>query len=269
MSTFSFPQQSTSSLLYDIPRVPFAEFGLPPPPPPLPVLRVPSPPHPANPSRQAELHGILSPTPQLNSSSQPAASHVTSLGTRSDTVERHASATAVPDPNNLNLYSSSLIFHLGASGLAKERLPTPPRRSGGSTPPPPRPRSFPLPDLTPPTNLQSTGVGEDSYFARVDGVCVADGVGGWSRSGKGPADPGRWARLLTHYCEEEVERWWAGAEDYLATDDDASGWAARAWKRGSEERKPHRRPLDPVEIMQKGYEKCLSCASKEVCMRAR
>ncbi|KAL1408900.1 hypothetical protein Q8F55_005714 [Vanrija albida] len=77
-------------------------------------------------------------------------------------------------------------------------------------------------------------------------------------------------QLLTHYCEEEVARWWAGADDYMTSDDDASGWAARAWKRGAESEaggatavRKHRRPLDPVEIMQKGYEKCLSCAATE------
>jgi hypothetical protein len=72
---------------------------------------------------------------------------------------------------------------------------------------------------------------------------------------------------LTHYCEEEVARWWAGAEEYMATDEDVAGWAARAWKRGAEGGKLHRRPLDPVEIMQKGFEKCLACAAAEVSFR--
>lgn len=272
---FSLPQYLPPSLLFDRPRTSFNDFTNPyvhaPPPPPPPaiaaIVRVPSPPHPAKQTRLAEAHTVLAPAAQLNSGATPSPNpHITYLGVRPDPLDLHNS-TSLPDPNNLTLYSSSLIFHLGSSGMAKERTPVPPSRSKRSVdPPPPRQRSFPLPDVTPPVTLQSTGVGEDSYFARVDGVCVADGVGGWSRSGKGPGDPGRWARLLTHYCEEEVERWWAGAEDYMTTDEDVSGWAARAWKRGSEERKErrHRRPLDPVEIMQKGYEKCLACAAHEV-----
>lgn len=277
-SSYSFPQYLPPSLLFDRPRPPFNDVHLP-PPPPLPtaaVLRAPSPPHPAKQPRPTQTHTVLSPTPQLNNGPSPSPSPpLTYLGIRPDRVDIHKTAP-IPDPNNLTLYSSNLIFHLGASGSAKERFPSPPSRGRSQTPPPPRPRSFPLPEITPPTALHSTAVGEDSYFTRVDGVCVADGVGGWSRSGKGPADAGRWSRLLTHYCEEEVARWWAGADDYMTSDDDASGWAARAWKRGAESEaggaaasRRHRRPLDPVEIMQKGYEKCLSCAAAEVGLLVR
>lgn len=268
--TFVPPYHPTSLLsVSDRPQVFFNEFyNVPPPPPPPPamVLR-PSPPHPAaapqQPRTSQAAHTIISPSPQPQNGPSPSPSPpITFLGIRPDEVD-FQNAASIPDPNNLSVYSSNLIFHLGASGCPKERSPTPPRRKqAATTPPPPRPRSFPLPDVTPPTNLQSTAVGEDSYFARVDGVCVADGVGGWSRSGKG-ADPGRWSRLLTHFCEEEVARWWAGADEYIATDEEVSGWAARAWKRGSEGGR-HRRPLDPVEIMQKGFEKCLACAASEV-----
>ncbi|BEI93906.1 uncharacterized protein CcaverHIS019_0603650 [Cutaneotrichosporon cavernicola] len=266
---FSLPQYLPPSLLFDRPRQTFNDFvnptTNPPPPPPAAaaIVRVPSPPHPAKQAKPAEVHSVLAPAQQLNNGTASATNpHLTYLGSRSNGIDIQPS-TSLPDPNNLNLYSSSLIFHLGSSGAPKERTHIPPSRKRAVEPPPPRQRSFPLPDVTPPTTLQSVAVGEDSYFARVDGVCVADGVGGWSRSGTGPGDPGRWARLLTHFCEEEVERWWAGADDYMTTDDDVSGWAARAWKRGSEEKQKHRRPLDPVEIMQKGYEKCLACAAQE------
>lgn len=226
-----------------------ARFDFAPPVTTLPVLRVPSPPHPAKTARPFETHTVLSPSGANAPVPPPLA-----FGARPEEIDVSTTAP-VPDPNNLNLYSSNLIFHLGAAGSPKDRPVAPPRRGrGGSEPPPPRQRSFPLPEVTPPASLTSTAVGEDSYFARVDGVCVADGVGGWSRSGKGPGDPGRWARLLTHYCEEEVARWWAGADEYLTDPGD--------WKR-SFAREKQRRPLDPVEIMQRGYEKCLSCAAAE------
>ncbi|ORX34915.1 phosphatase 2C-like domain-containing protein [Kockovaella imperatae] len=200
-------------------------------------------------------------------------------------------APLASENSGLNLYSSNLIFHLGASGLAKERPVYPGRPRPQSAPPPPRPRSFPLPEVTPPlaTDIRSTSVGEDAYFARMDGMCIADGVGGWARSGRGDADAGRWSRLLTHFCEREVTDWWAGAGAYAvkapsesnedgknssskaaSRDQAASGWASKAWRTGRvaasevervEEAK--RRPLDPVEIMQRGFEKCLSCVLSE------
>jgi hypothetical protein len=135
----------------------------------------------------------------------------------------------------------------------------------------------------------------------MDGMCVADGVGGWARSGKGGADAGRWSRLLTHFCEKEVDEWWKGAPEYLSSagkgnsaDSEAGkpkerrrirlsigggggggadlsgGWAQKVWKAGERAKEgmmreeSRRRPLDPVEIMQRGYEKCLSCFLKEV-----
>lgn len=146
-------------------------------------------------------------------------------------------------------------------------------------------------------------------------MCIADGVGGWARSGRGgAADPGRWSRLLTHFCEVELGDWWAGAEFYLYDDKtnkkrkvDVGGGAETGKKEGSKEsvKTVHRgdtvvesnegkqwakdvwasatgknakdkkitaateegrtrRPLNPVEIMQRGYEKCLACATAEV-----
>ena len=119
-------------------------------------------------------------------------------------------------------------------------------------------------------------------------MCIADGVGGWARSGRGGADAGRWSRLLTHFCEVEVAEWWAGAEAYLdevvlekmkqrgsgervQQEQDINGWASRAWAagRGGEDAEGlqdgrRRKPLDPIEIMQKGFEKCLACVTAEV-----
>ncbi|WVQ76915.1 hypothetical protein IAR50_006594 [Cryptococcus sp. DSM 104548] len=154
-------------------------------------------------------------------------------------------------------YSPTLIFHLGASGSPKERLP-----SKSSPPPrpaiPPRQRSFPLPPTASPSAPQlqasSVSIGEDAYFTRSDGMCIADGVGAWARSGRGGADAGRWSRLLTHFCEREVDGWWEGSEVYLKEKKGAAE---------GEEEVRERRPLDPVEIMQRGYEKCLSCAITE------
>jgi hypothetical protein len=63
--------------------------------------------------------------------------------------------------------------------------------------------------------------------------------------GEGDADPGRFSRLLMHFCEREVEH-----------------WRGRVRKgKGKSEEKP---ALDPVEIMQKGYEKCIECVQNEV-----
>jgi hypothetical protein len=105
-------------------------------------------------------------------------------------------------------------------------------------------------------------------------MCVADGVGGWARSGQ--ADAGKWSRLLTHFCEVEVRRWWDGKEEYVESVME-QGWAEKLFtanmrfkiklKTQDAAGLPQgfrRRRLDPVEIMQKGFEKCLSCFLKEV-----
>ncbi|OWT40277.1 hypothetical protein C362_02057 [Cryptococcus neoformans Bt1] len=197
------------------------------------------------------------------------------------------------------LPSSSFIFHLGASGLAKDR-PRTSSSSSSSSPArpsiPPRPRSFPLLSIpSPPSSvLRSVSIGEDSYFTRLDGLCIADGVGAWARSGRGEADAGRWSALMTHFCEEEVGNWWSGKDVYLRNPrgkakckgkergknssvqskessgnkgNDRSNDKGKGKSSGMEEEiaegEKERRPLDPVEIMQRGYEKCLSCAISE------
>lgn len=260
-SSFSLPAGPSSSSVYDL--------AGPPPIPPSPKPQLADESH----------HTVLSPAPLSASDSS-----------RSPGIASHPQL-AFPDPGRpvtppppgesadstgLNLYSSSLIFDLGASGLAKERTEPPPPYRERSPTPPPRPRSFPLPEITPPTSLNSIGVGEDAYFVRLDGMCIADGVGGWARSGRGGADAGRWSRLLTHFCEVEVGDWWAGAEGYLAEASDGkeggmSKWGKIAWSKGRGEDDGEgieggrrRKPLDPVEIMQKGFEKCLACVIAEV-----
>lgn len=123
------------------------------------------------------------------------------------------------------------------------------------------------------------GVGEDAYFARLDGMCIADGVGGWARSGRGGADAGRWSRLLTHFCEVELESWGEGKGHYALDMDPATtntgkglateGWSKKVWEAGGMKfstgnARGKRKNVDPVEIMQRGYEKCLSCFMAEV-----
>jgi len=113
------------------------------------------------------------------------------------------------------------------------------------------------------------GVGEDAYFARLDGMCIADGVGGWARSGRGGADAGRWSRLLTHFCEVELGSWSAGKGVY-AVEGGSGGstgekWSEAAWKNAKQSPgKGKKKAVDPVEIMQRGFENCLSCFTSEV-----
>ncbi|WVR03233.1 hypothetical protein IAU60_000224 [Kwoniella sp. DSM 27419] len=258
-----------------------------------------SPQQPLKALRPSETHTVLSaPLPQNDSSNHNNPVSLTPhplLALRESSTNSHQAAAEPAGNTSTSSYSSSLIFHLGASGLPKERIPSP--RSRKERPPtPPRARSFPLPDVEAPSSLTSVSVGEDAYFARPDGMCIADGVGGWSRSGKDGADAGRWSRLLTHFCEEEVSDWWAGKEVYLvaakpkpntigkrasesSTSSDAQGkqtekkqgWAKELWEdrqhnldaKQKEEAGRERRPLDPVEIMQRGFEKCLACVLTE------
>ncbi|OCF34947.1 hypothetical protein I317_06285 [Kwoniella heveanensis CBS 569] len=296
-------------------------FNLPPSPPSSSARS--SPHQPLKALRPSESHTVLSaPLPQNgsdtsnNSNSISLSSHPL-MALHESSPATYPASESSSDTSTVS-YSSSLIFHLGASGSPKERLATRSRTTKERPPAPPRARSFPLPEIDPPTEITSIAVGEDAYFARPDGMCIADGVGGWSRSGKGGADAGRWSRLLTHFCEEEVGDWWAGKEVYLvqtsAKNRHASsqasssenaldgkgkgngspvqaqgqqqpkqGWAKELWEdrdklksttptsaSGHDDVPGHgqkknreRRPLDPVEIMQRGFEKCLACVLAE------
>lgn len=273
------------------------------------IVSPPSPP-PSLRTRPNEVHPALTPfTPPYDTT---LSSSFAQLGLPQQPTRHPVTSTAPAETDDAETGSSSvqLIFHLGASGLPKER-PTysPPKRASSSSPaPPPRPRSFPLPDVTPPemSELRSVGVGEDAYFARMDGMCIADGVGGWAKSGRGGADAGRWSRLLTHFCEVELGMWDQGVGVYADVTLGESGvegkgkgekveergkeWSKRVWEnamdpkggknswakeaavamntadaKGMGKGKGKRRALDPVEIMQRGFEKCLACFANEVC----
>jgi protein phosphatase PTC7 len=182
-----------------------------------------------------------------------------------------------PDTKTTSTYSSSLEFRIGASGLAKVRPPPTPRTTPSGRERPPPPRTFSLEDIKAPTELSSVQVGEDAYFTRPDSMCIADGVGGWARSGRGGANAARWSRLLTHFIKEEVDLWWKG--DPIYTEPIPSGSGGKGKKSWSEawrdsktqeddglglEEGMKRRKLDAVEIMQRGFEKCLSCVMSEV-----
>ncbi|KAL7420201.1 hypothetical protein Q5752_005167 [Cryptotrichosporon argae] len=271
-SSLSFDRVANKFDLPDL-NVLFADLAVPPPssspPPPSPHLK----PRPSAP------HAVLSPIPLGPPTPSPSPSPFPFYARPNGANAYDLAPPPRPEPHALSLYSSNLIFHLGASGSAKDRPPVSSRqRLDRLPPPPPRTRSFALPVVPPPTTLRSVRVGEDAYFVRSDGMCVADGVGGWAR--RGGADASRWSLLLTHFCEEEVGRWWAGASEYVVADpapdrradDDAGRRWTHIWVRdraGAEsedvglEAGKKRRPLDPVEIMQRGYEKCLACITAE------
>lgn len=269
------------------PKPNFNDFFFPPPPPPSPgPARPPS--QAMNPPRPSETHTVLSPAP-LDPGDIFGGGNINGIiglgGSPylSSSTYPHSTPIASPPKPVLSentSYSSNLIFRLGASGLAKDRPILPPRatRSASSPTPPPRPRSFPLPEIKAPSHLDSISIGEDAYFAQSDGICVADGVGGWARSGRGGADAGRWSRLLTHFCQGEVRAWWSGAEEYCEdiqgqAEEAGSGWKGIWRKKGEVGREgdskglkegKRRRKLDPVEVMQRGFEKCLACVLSEV-----
>jgi hypothetical protein len=129
-------------------------------------------------------------------------------------------------------------------------------------------------DIKAPSTLSSVQVGEDAYFARPDSMCIADGVGGWARSGREGSNAARWSRLLTHFIREEIDSWWKGDPIYVESSKGSGGkksWSD-AWRDGKTqeddglglEEGMKRRKLDAVEIMQRGFEKCLSCVMSEV-----
>lgn len=243
------------------------------PPSPPPTIRV----------RPNEIHPALSPLPVYDTLSSN--NSFATLGIPSRALHRSLYATVADVSSSSDAATaaaaSQLVFHLGATGLAKERPSyTPPKRVS-SPAPPPRPRSFPLPDVSPPeaVDLRSVGVGEDAYFARMDGMCIADGVGGWAKSGRGGADAGRWSRLLTHFCEVELGLWDRGIGPYSAGRGEtglegSEEWSKKIWEnakdsnggRDADWSSNHqgRKAVDPVEIMQRGFEKCLSCFVNEV-----
>jgi protein phosphatase PTC7 len=227
-------------------------------------------------TRQTAEHTVFStsaPAPTNSSSSHALLNHyVASFPDLRDTQTLHPP----PDAKASSTYSSSLEFRIGATGLAKVRPPpTPPRSSPSGRERPPPPRTFPLVDIKAPTELSSVQVGEDAYFTRPDAMCIADGVGGWAKSGRGGANAARWSRLLTHFIREEIDLWWKG--DVIYTEPIPNGnKGKKSWSETWRDSKTQeddglgleegmkRRKLDAVEIMQRGFEKCLSCVMSEV-----
>lgn len=231
-----------------------------------------------------ETHTVLSPsTPAPQQPASPSHALLTHYALSLPNYQDSHALPTPPDSGALSTYSSSLEFRIGASGLAKIRPPpTPPRSPSSSarerSPPT---RSFALPDVTTPSTLHSVQVGEDAYFTRPDAMCIADGVGGWARSGRGGANAARWSRLLTHFVREEIELWWKGDPVYTEPLPSGSGGGGKgkgkkSWSEAWRDAKTkeddgigldtglRRRKLDAVEIMQRGFEKCLSCVMSEV-----
>ncbi|GHJ85949.1 hypothetical protein NliqN6_2351 [Naganishia liquefaciens] len=151
------------------------------------------------------------------------------------------------------------VLNASASGIPKQRHQTPSPRDPSAA--------------DPLSNTTATQVGEDAYYLRPESLGISDGVGGWSNArrkrqqrrvirfdgdeggkleswveGEGDADPGRFSRLLMHFCEREVE-----------------DWRRRVAKQEGKEGKDGKgkEVLDPVVVMQQGYEKCIECVQNE------
>ena len=198
----------------------------------------------------SEVHALLS-SPSSLATSPASSLAITVFNFSAPRYSSNQSTDRSKTPPT-SVHSSPLVFHLGASGHAKKRS-SEASSARAFLPPPLRPHPFQTPAVESPRpeDLRSVAVGEDAYFTRIDGMCVADGVGGWASAGR-DADAGKWSRLLTHFCERETEAWWAADRAQESEHVPESG--ART----------SRKILDPVEIMQRGYEKCLSCMLHEV-----
>ncbi|GAA5981342.1 hypothetical protein JCM10908_004075 [Rhodotorula pacifica] len=181
-----------------------------------------------------------------SSSSTPAAS--------SQTQQQHSTSTAIPAtlfshappasvPSHalpaffgsaLNIARrSNLVFRNGAYGIPKSDYVRARSSVKGKE------KAVALPEANEAEHYLSVGVGEDSYFLRPDSLGVADGVGGWS--GHAGANSARWARKFMHHCSAELAR-------YENVDDDMF---------------LHYYEVDPVEVMQRAYEKTLSECKEE------
>ncbi|BGP36502.1 hypothetical protein JCM10449v2_000403 [Rhodotorula kratochvilovae] len=126
---------------------------------------------------------------------------------------------------------SNLVFRNGAYGIPKPERYRVPSAKG---------KEKALgPGEGEPEHYLSVGVGEDSYFLRSDSLGVADGVGGWS--GHAGANSARWARKFMHHCSSELAR-------YENVDDDMF---LQYYE------------VDPVDVMQRAYEKTLSECKEE------
>ncbi|GAA5888580.1 hypothetical protein JCM16303_000879 [Sporobolomyces ruberrimus] len=128
-------------------------------------------------------------------------------------------------------FRGNLVFRNGAYGIPKNTSQH--TRTSSSAKGKEKERQPLDSDLESGEHCLSVSVGEDAYFLRSDSLGVADGVGGWS--GHAGANPARWARKFMHHCSKEFER-------YENIDDEMF---LKYYQ------------VDPVEVMQRAFEKCL------------
>ena len=150
--------------------------------------------------------------------------------------------------------SSRLVFETGAFGIPKAVAYVP--FTSSATSPKGKARADQPPEPSDGTLAQ---VGEDAYFVRASGFVhalgIADGVGGWAKRKDAPnANAGRFSSLLMGHISAEVARSSAGPSLLVAD------WAS---SRGLDVPGQGAGDLDPVVVMQKGYERCLEQARRE------
>jgi len=159
-----------------------------------------------------------------------------------------ASAHVRPEP------SSRLVFETGAFGIPKAVVYVPSASSAASSKG--KSRADRSPELSDGSPAQ---VGEDAYFVRAGGLVhalgISDGVGGWAKRKDAPnANAGRFSSLLMGHISAEVARSTAAPSRLVAD------WAS---SRGLDVPGQGVDDLDPVAVMQKGYERCLEQARRE------
>ncbi|GAA5867946.1 hypothetical protein JCM3774_004733 [Rhodotorula dairenensis] len=179
-------------------------------------------------------------TPASTSHSQQQQHSTTSTAIPA-TLFSHAPPASVPSHelpaffgSALNIARrSNLVFRNGAFGIPKTEYHRARSSAKGKE------KAVSLAEASDAEHYLSVGVGEDAYFLRPDSLGVADGVGGWS--GHAGANSARWARKFMHHCSAELAR-------YENIDDDMF---------------LHYYEVDPVEVMQRAYEKTLSECKEE------
>lgn len=109
----------------------------------------------------------------------------------------------------------------------------------------------------------SIGIGEDAYFLRNDSLGVADGVGGWS--GHAGANPARWSRKLMHralsfllssYLLSTYLYWYERCAD--------CAMELARYENVEDELFLQYYEVDPVEILQRAFERSLIECKEEV-----
>ncbi|GAA5955418.1 hypothetical protein JCM8115_001942 [Rhodotorula mucilaginosa] len=180
-------------------------------------------------------------TPASTSQTQQHHSSSTSSNAIPATLFSHAPPASLPSHalpaffgSALNIARrSNLVFRNGAYGIPKADHHRARVSAKGKE------KAISLAEASDAEHYLSVGVGEDAYFLRPDSLGVADGVGGWS--GHAGANSARWARKFMHHCSAELAR-------YENVDDDMF---------------LHYYEVDPVDVMQRAYEKTLSECKEE------